>query len=270
MMSTDARTAVSVLRTCWRDASSGADGRYKDIQGLFSALRDGRFGFRFEPWHRPDGPGTSEMLLRAWDERGLAVSHGTALDLIFRNRLCPAFDQYLALLALQAVGAGEEPVSINILGSSLAAGRFWTLLSSSCDHDPGRVVFEILEHEDVPIVNQARMRRAREKGYRFALDDFSNTPGCWRRLAMYREHISYVKLDGPFVRAGLEGDSGFFAFLRRMNRDYPGIQLVAEHVRNSTEAVRLFGAGVAAVQGRNLPEAGLRYVAGRTPSSSFP
>ncbi len=87
---------------------------------------------------------------------------------------------------------GEQPAFLNCTRSLLTSDVLCTL-------PPGRVVLEILEDvmTDDEIVHH--VRRLRDLGYRFALDDFEHRDEAERILP----YVDYVKLD--VMALGLEG-----------------------------------------------------------------
>src|SRR5688572_9757553 len=116
--------------------------------------------------------------------------------------------------------------------------RFLTLLKTS-GTDPSQLVFEITETAAMSEVDVTMtfIRRLKDMGCRFALDDFG--AGFSSFYYLKRFEVDYLKIDGGFIR-DLATDEGSRIFVRALNDVARGLnkQVVAEWVE-STEVLDL-------------------------------
>ncbi len=244
---------IESLALQWKRAATGLRENEK-IVALIDALCAGRFSFAHEAWHGKDGEMASELLLRVWDEHGLPLERGQAIAAVAADGRLPGLNVFLVFAALAKTPVShDETLSINILPSIAALPQFWDKLDKARGgHAPESIIFEILEHEESWDVDDALMEQAKQKGYRFALDDFNADESDWQRLADFAPYLDFIKLDGPLVRDGLDGDPVLAQTIGRLQKDYPDLQIVAEYVRSDHEAQMLYDMGVTAVQGTRL------------------
>ena len=182
----------------------------------------------------------------------------------YKKRLHVDFDLLTCAIGLQHVK--KFPVTLNISVESALTPTFWQQIEEYIAHRaPQDIIFEILEHEVSPSVDISHLEDLKERGYRFALDDYSVGSGHVNRLLAFGDLVDYVKIDGKLVRAGLgDNDTKFtpedFDSVIAQIRDHaPHTQLVAEFVETREEADRLFEMGFAGVQGRALKEEDFEY-----------
>ena len=110
--------------------------------------------------------------------------------------------------------------------------RFMTLLRSSTVN-PSQLVFEITETAAMSEVDVTLtfIRRLKEMGCRFALDDFG--AGFSSFYYLKRFEVDYLKIDGGFVR-DLATDEGNRIFVKALNDVARGLkkQVIAEWVES--------------------------------------
>jgi EAL domain-containing protein (putative c-di-GMP-specific phosphodiesterase class I) len=116
--------------------------------------------------------------------------------------------------------------------------RFIRLLSTS-GIDPSQLVFEITETAAMSEIDVTLtfIRRLKEMGCRFALDDFG--AGFSSFYYLKRFEVDYLKIDGSFIR-DLATDVGSRLFVKALNEVARGLnkQVIAEWVE-SPEVVKL-------------------------------
>ncbi|MCB9990494.1 MAG: EAL domain-containing protein [Rhodospirillales bacterium] len=247
---------INTLRTHWISVNAPANQDGHLVHTLLEALNKGRFRFHAEPWLGADHTNARELLLRAWDHAGEVIQHGKIMHKLLEQGLMPAIGEFLIFSALRDVDAEDHSaITVNALCATLSSKDFWdTLDALDHGHLPERVIFEILEYETDYSVDHSLMQAARDKGFRFALDDFYPDEQNWKRLDDFAPYLDYIKLDGKFVREGLSGRTEFSKTIADLKDRYPGVEIIAEQVETAAEARMLFSMGIHAVQGRALPE----------------
>ena len=170
------------------------------------ALREGRFVLAFQPIVRlaTRAPAHYEALLRMRDPAGGLILPGVFLPAAERFGLMPQIDAWVfsELLLLLAKRPDLE-IFMNLSGASL--GDESLLLSfeeglRASGIGPGRLALEVTETTAVRDILAARewMRRLRDLGCRFALDDFGIGFSSFSYLQSLP--VDYVKIDGSFLR----------------------------------------------------------------------
>jgi len=127
--------------------------------------------------------------------------------------------------------------------------RFHSLLHSSGVH-PNQLVFEITETAAMSEIDVTInfIRRLKEMGCRFALDDFG--AGFSSFYYLKRFDVDYLKIDGGFIR-DLAADEGSRIFVRALNDIAHGLdkQVIAEWVETPEALNLLLGMGTHFGQG---------------------
>ncbi|MBI2234037.1 MAG: EAL domain-containing protein [Micavibrio aeruginosavorus] len=259
-----------------------------DMARFTAALADGRFFFERETWHDLHGDGTGraigEMLLRAQDETGRALSQESAIRGIGAAGLNALLDTALVLAALeQAIAQDEFPVSVNVSAQQAGDPVFWNSLEGHITQYFGArlksadVIFEFTEDDAAENPAHATLMALRDKGYRFAIDDLSHhameglallddpaagsqgeSPAAaeGRRLRNLAPYADFIKLDGKSVLAAERGDFAIDDFLLMIRKETgrPDVAILAEWVDSLGQAVRLRDEfNVRYVSGRALP-----------------
>lgn len=245
----------TALKNSWHKAVNQNSRFSSGVFLLMNSLLNERFNFVKEPWHSQNGKIAEEILLRAWDGTGTPVNHGGALSDLAEEKGFKELNSFLVYEALHKIDPQPHtPLSINVLPSSLESPEFWTGLDDAMRaHRPENIIFEILEHETDYSVDHGLMTAAMDKGYRFALDDFSATPEDCKRLHDFSPYLSFIKLDGPLVRRGLEDSKLLEKTVSMLKHTYDDVKIIAEYVSSGAEACVLYDMGVSAVQGMSLP-----------------
>ena len=200
----------------------------------------------------------AESLARPSDDTFGDYSIGELSQEFYARGLAEKFDTLTSSIGIKY--ARQFPATLNISVESALSPKFWDGIQKRAENfEPEHFIFEILEHDVDVNADISHLRALKERGYRFALDDYAGTPEDKHRLAVFGDLVDYIKVDGPLVRAGL-GDTEmadhsvdeFVQVLARLQTDYPDIELIAERVRTAEEAQTLFDMGFTGVQGRQL------------------
>jgi len=169
-------------------------------------LRDGRFALVYQPIYRLETGRTAhyEALLRLRDEGGGLVGPGAFLPAAEQFGLLPQIDGWVVDEVLSLLrGRPDVEVFVNLSGASLGEEGHLQSIEERIRESgigPGRLAFEVTETTAVRDMLAARewMRRLRDLGCRFALDDF----GIGFSSFSYLQSLpaDYVKIDGSFIR----------------------------------------------------------------------
>ena len=223
------------------------------------ALRDRRFVLAYQPIFRlaTGRAAHYEALIRLRDDTGALVAPGMFLPAAEQFGLLPQLDtwvvdQVLGLLKVR----GDVEVFVNLSGASL--GEEGHLLSieeriRESGVGPGRLAFEVTETTAVRDMIAARewMRRLRDLGCRFALDDF----GIGFTSFSYLQSLpaDYVKIDGSFIR-DLDTNLANQALVKAIDTvaHTLGKETIAEQVENPGSVDILRELGVEFAQGFSL------------------
>lgn len=143
--------------------------------------------------------------------------------------------------------------SINITASDIYAPDFPGFLETMMDQHPGnrgRVILEIVESEgfdNYQVVGDF-IRSAREKGYRFAIDDFGSGFSNFSHLS--RLNIDYIKFDGSLIRS-IDTDRTKMIIVKNITElcKELGIQTIAEFVETEEVFNRVKEFGIDYSQG---------------------
>ncbi len=150
-----------------------------------------------------------ELLLRMRDEHDDLVPPAAFLYIAERFGLIAKLDEWVLTHAIELIQQHPElQLEVNISGRSLGDQA---LLQTIDQHlhtsqiDPTHLIFEVTETAAVANITHARTftRHLRDRGCRFALDDFGAGFGSF----YYLKHLpfDYVKIDGEFIRHATTG-----------------------------------------------------------------
>ncbi len=243
--------------------ASGWASRVKD------ALRDRRFVLAYQPIFRLETGRAAhyEALLRLRDDSGTLVAPGVFLPAAEQFGLLPQLDNWVVgeVLALLKRCPNVE-VFVNLSGASLGEEGHLLSLEERIRESgigPGRLAFEVTETTAVRDMIAARewMRRLRDLGCRFALDDF----GIGFSSFSYLQSLpaDYVKIDGSFIR-DLDTNLANQALVRAIDTvaHTLGKETIAEQVENLGSVTILRELGVEFGQGFALGEPGPELLTG--------
>ena len=157
-------------------------------------------------------------------------------------------------------------MALNLSGASLNDDRFLDFLfdlMSQHSVPPHVLCFEITETVTIANLTKATafMKELKEKGCRFALDDFGSGLSSFEYLKNLP--VDYLKIDGCFVKEMVK-DSIDCAMVASINQigHVMGIQTIAENVENRLTLEKLRDIGVDYAQGYHLgrPEPMTEYL----------
>ncbi len=225
------------------------------------ALRDRRFVLAYQPIFRlaTGRAAHYEALIRLRDDTGALVAPGMFLPAAEQFGLLPQLDNWVVDQVLGLLKVREDvEIFVNLSGASL--GEEGHLLSieeriRESGIGPGRLAFEVTETTAVRDMIAARewMRRLRDLGCRFALDDF----GIGFSSFSYLQSLpaDYVKIDGSFIR-DLDTNLANQALVKAIDTvaHTLGKETIAEQVENPGSVDILRELGVEFAQGFSLGE----------------
>lgn len=242
-------------------AGAGLEQRRNEMQWaaiLPEALAQNRFVLyaqRIKPLLAGDVEEHYELLLRLRDDEDGLIPPGAFLPAAERYGLMSSVDLWVIDHAFRLLEQSAQPLSlaINLSGHSLGDERFLDyLLKRLARHNlnPARLTFEITETSAIANLSLALklIERLRERGCRFALDDFGSGLSSFAYLKNLP--VDYLKIDGAFVR-DIVDDPIDEAMVQAINDigHVMGIQTIAEFVENPAIEQRLRELGVDFVQG---------------------
>lgn len=227
------------------------------------ALEENRLvlhGQRIQPlaadtqWHHV------EVLVRLQDEDGSLLPPGAFIPAAERYGLMTQVDRQVvssALAALACCASARRPLlAINLSGHSLADDAFPGFVAAQFRAhrvEYAQVCFEITETAAISNIRQAEafIRRFRERGSRFSLDDFGSGMSSFAYLK--RLPIDYLKIDGAFVRhmADSHFDQAMVRAVQSVARA-TGLRTIAEYVETPEVAAALRAIGVDYAQGYGI------------------
>ena len=225
------------------------------------ALRDRRFVLAYQPIFRlaTGRAAHYEALIRLRDDSEALVAPGMFLPAAEQFGLLPQLDNWVVDQVLGLLKVREDvEIFVNLSGASL--GEEGHLLSieeriRESGIGPGRLAFEVTETTAVRDMIAARewMRRLRDLGCRFALDDF----GIGFSSFSYLQSLpaDYVKIDGSFIR-DLDTNLANQALVKAIDTvaHTLGKETIAEQVENPGSVDILRKLGVEFAQGFSLGE----------------
>jgi diguanylate cyclase (GGDEF)-like protein/PAS domain S-box-containing protein len=250
---------------------------------LQQALRTNRFVLHFQPivpltgldvgrlpahgeaFSRSCGGGMAEngvlhceTLIRLLDDNNQIISPGAFLPTAERFGLMPHIDlwvlrQAIEHLAVLQAGGLRSCISVNISGQTLDHDSLVPEIVQLLDRhavDPRALIFEITETNAIANIDAAKrlINELRERGCRFALDDFGSGFSSFHHLKHLP--VDFVKIDGQFVRDMLR-DPADRAIVQSINdiAHSLGRRTVAEFVENREILQMLKDCGVDYAQG---------------------
>lgn len=207
-----------------------------------------------------DGYRTEFLLrLREGDE---TIPPGAFIPAAERFNLMTKIDRKVIELAFQYLdrtGLGRKKTGtffINLSGSSFNEPELFLYIRQLAERyklKPERICFEITETSAIANLNvtQQFISSAREKGFKFALDDFGAGMSSFSYLKALS--VDYLKIDGGFVRNLLD-DPIDLAIVDACNRigHSSGLKTIAEFVENDEIKSRLVELGLDYAQGYGI------------------
>jgi len=199
-----------------------------------------------------------EVLLRIRDEDGEHILPGNFIELAESLGLIQDIDmrvveKMLAYLRAQGRSDGKLRYFVNLSRVSIS-DQHWVQRMTALLHgsgvNPSQLVFEITETAAMSEIDVTItfIKRLKEMGCRFALDDFG--AGFSSFYYLKRFDVDYLKIDGSFIR-DLATDEGSRIFVRALNDVARGLdkQVIAEWVETPEALNLLLGMGTQFGQG---------------------
>ena len=199
-----------------------------------------------------------EVLLRIRNEDGEHILPGNFIELAESLGLIQDIDmrvveKTLAYLRAQERSDGKLRYFVNLSRVSIS-DQHWVQRMTALLHgsgvNPSQLVFEITETAAMSEIDVTItfIKRLKEMGCRFALDDFG--AGFSSFYYLKRFDVDYLKIDGSFIR-DLATDEGSRIFVRALNDVARGLdkQVIAEWVETPEALNLLLGMGTQFGQG---------------------
>ncbi len=241
-------------------------GQMQWVQHIQRALAENRFVLYSQlivPIGRKQGEADyAEILLRMYNEQGKLINPSSFLPAAERYHLMPAIDRWVVKNVFRCIREQvmrEKSISmftINLSGQTLGDESFLDYVQqqfSDSGISPNSVCFEITETAVISNIVFARqfISVLREKGCRFALDDFGSGLSSFSYLKTLP--VDYLKIDGNFIR-GLTSDRNDFNLVISINQigHVMGINTIAECVEDEEILASLNNIGVDYVQGYGI------------------
>ncbi|MDH5407005.1 MAG: EAL domain-containing protein [Gammaproteobacteria bacterium] len=238
-------------------------GQMQWVQHIQRAIQEDRFQL-FYQLIRPLSPRQgekdhAEILLRLCSETGKLIPPGVFLPAAERYNLMLEIDQWVVSKIFTTLAEHPEwqqqvsMWSVNLSGQSLGEEKFLDYVLeqfSVTGIDFNKICFEITETSVISNITCARqfISVLKEKGCRFALDDFGSGLSSFSYLKTLA--VDYLKIDGNFVRSLLT-DKNDYNLVISINQigHVMGIDTVAEFVEDEATLAALSNIGVDYVQG---------------------
>ncbi|MBI5786831.1 MAG: EAL domain-containing protein [Rhodocyclales bacterium] len=239
------------------------------VSRIDGALHGGRFQLWRQPISSLSGATNGkvhhyELLLRLIDLDGSVVLPGAFLPAAERYDRMRDIDRWVIDHALRYVGehceSGDQFHAINLSGGSMSDDGLREFVSdriAAYGVDPRNICFEVTE--TVAIGNFAVavefMRKLRDIGCRFALDDFGSGLSSFAYLKSLP--VDFIKIDGRFIR-NLRNDPMDRAIVEAIHRvaHVAKLRTIAEFVEDAAvlDVLRSIGVDFAQGYGIGRPE----------------
>ena len=247
---------------------------FRRAQQLYKALQQGDFTFTSEPWFctrdvvRWMSEGTpiarlpQELLLRAQTPEGEDIPPGPAFTAFVGLGLAKDLDIFLMPEMISyARQKNNFPISVNVSSSAVVSEEFWKeAFKCLRQHlkDGGKktdIVFEIERSALESERGLNAIKRVRQAGFRFAIDDFYSDELLNQQIQTIAEHIDFIKFTGEAIQRGIDGKYNLGILVEQAREIGPEKLFVAKWVDNHEQAIRLLQEfKIDAAQGRNLPK----------------
>ena len=203
-----------------------------------------------------------EILVRMKDDQGGIISPGLFIPAAERYNLMPSIDAWVIDHTLdwcqQKLESGHEigRLSVNLSGHSLGNEHFCSdVIDLFTKHDvsPAYICFEITETAAISNFSSASrfIRRLKERGCQFALDDFGSGLSSFSYLKNLS--VDYLKIDGSFIQdiANDVIDREMVKSIHQLGR-VMGMKTIAEFVENDDILAEINAIGIDYAQGYGI------------------
>ena len=177
-----------------------------------------------------------ESLVRLVDENEEIISPFFFLDIAKKGKYYAQITAMVLENSFEALEKTTKDISINIsaldIEKSITRKKIYELLEIH-KHSASRVVFELLEDEDVRDLDKISKFISKVKGYgvRIAIDDFGAGYSNFERLLKYQPDI--VKIDSSLIK-NIESDSYSLSVVKTIVSfaKEQKIEMIAEYIEN--------------------------------------
>jgi len=204
-----------------------------------------------------------ELLLRMKDENGALVQPSEFIPAAERFNLMPALDRWVVRQACtrhvhRRGDTGRAPfiLAINVSATTLNDEQFLDFVlaeMTAADVSPGALCFEMTETAAMSSLANSKhfVRQLRERGCRFALDDFGS--GLSSFIFLKNLPVDFLKIDGQFMHnvAHDRVDRGLVEAIAQIGQTM-GIRTIAERVDSAEVLTRLADIGIEYAQGHYI------------------
>ena len=203
-----------------------------------------------------------EVLVRMKDEQGGIVSPGLFIPAAERYNLMPSIDAWVINRTLdwcqQQLESGRRigRLSVNLSGHSLGNEHFCSdVINLFARHDvsPAYICFEITETAAISNFSSASrfIRRLKERGCQFALDDFGSGLSSFSYLKNLA--VDFLKIDGSFIQDIVNDviDREMVKSIHQLGR-VMGMETIAEFVENDEILAEIKAIGIDYAQGYGI------------------
>ncbi len=233
------------------------------VKHIKAALMENRFRLVQQPVAslQGDDPVMFDVLVRMIDTQGKEVLPGEFMAAAERNDLLKNIDRWVVGASL-SFAAQRSPgcLFVRLSSDTVKDGSFLDWLENhvrASRAEPHRLCFQITEEVAASYITQVKALAGalRQKGFRFALDNF----GSGRDSAGLLESVplDFVKIDGAIIQ-GLTGDPQLQQRVRTLVEIATKrlIQTIGERVEDANTMAVLWQVGVQYIQGYfvNEPE----------------
>lgn len=240
-------------------------GEMQWVSRITDAIDNDRFCLYYQPIVPLDGPDQPlyEVLIRMRDEDGTVIPPMAFIPAAERYGLMTAIDRWVVARTFDyasglQVGRSPFNCTINLSGQSMGDDTFLEYVLNELQRSgapPEQICFEITE--TAAVANLARatefITTLRERGCRFALDDFGSGLSSFGYLKNLT--VDFLKMDGCFVR-DMISDPVNEAMVKAINQigHVMGIRTIAEFVESPAILDALRRIGVDYAQGFHVSE----------------
>ncbi len=237
------------------------------ISLLHEAIQNDLFRLYYqpiEPLSEGAGDAKIEIVLRLIHPDGMVLTPGEFIPLAERYGVMPKVDRWVierAFAAWKRLTGEKSPLaarmfSLNLSGSSLVDESIISFIIEKAEEylvDPARFCIEITETNAIHNLTSASrfMYILKERGFRFALDDFGSGFSSFNYLKNLP--VDYLKIDGSFIR-NMDRDPVDYTMVEAMTSmgRVLGLETIGEYAQNEEIIGLLRKIGVNYAQGYGI------------------